>query len=364
MAEGLQTSGGVTLPDWPLFGWADDVRPALAKMTGRGASGVLATLHRVVGGSPRPAGSQMLITEGELHGFLSGGCIEGDIAAHAGQVLRSGEPQRLVYGEGGPFADIRLVCGGRVDILLEAIRPGDAAVAKLLQGYDDRRPLLWASDGVNRACLSEGEVLDRASSDALLEGLSALAGRPDALCASVSAGAAVARRYDPARRLIVIGHDPTALAIASLASQSGFDTHLVRSKGPAAPPPLAGVAYHREEVVQALETLGLDSWTYVAIATHTLEADEAALTTALPSQAAYVGVLGARRRLPERLARLRAGGLAAEAVARLHAPIGMDIGGKAPFEIAVSVLAEIMAEANRNSPHAAIDVPWRETRAA
>ena len=94
MDEAPQTSGVVALPDWPLFGWADDVRPALAEMAGRGASGVLATLHRVVGGSPRPAGSQMLITAGELHGFLSGGCIEGDIAAHANQVLRSGEPQR------------------------------------------------------------------------------------------------------------------------------------------------------------------------------------------------------------------------------------------------------------------------------
>ena len=221
-----------------------------------------------------------------------------------------------------------------------------------------------ASDGYDRVCASEGALRLEACSDALALGLSALAAQPGALCASVSGGVALARRYAPARRLIVIGHDPTALAIASLAKQSGFDTHLVRPKGPAEPPPLAGVAYHRNDVVQALEALGLDPWTYVAIATHTLEADEAALRTALPSRAAYVGVLGARRRLPERLARLRTGGLAAEAVARLHAPIGMDIGGKAPFEIAVSVLAEIMAEANRNSPHTAIDVPWRANRAA
>ena len=363
MADALQTPSAFALPDWPVFGWSDDVRPALMRMTADGASGVLATLYRVVGGSPRPAGAQMLISEGELHGFLSGGCIEGDIAAHADEVLRSGQPRRLIYGEGGPFADIRLVCGERVDILLEAIPPGDAAVASLLRAYDGRRPCLWASDGVDRICLDEGEP-KTTRADVVCAGLAVLIARPDALCASVSGGAAVARRYEPARRLVVIGQDPTALAIASLASQSGFDTHLVRPKGPVAPPPLAGVAYHREDVVDALATLGLDPWTYVAIATHTLEGDEAALLTALPSRAAYVGVLGARRRLPERLARLRAGGLSADVLGRLHAPIGMDIGGKAPFEIAISVLAEIMAEANRTSPLAAVESVWRATRAA
>jgi xanthine dehydrogenase accessory factor len=235
-------------------------------------------------------------------------------------------------------------------------------LAKLLQAYADRRPAIWASDGVDRICRVEAEPL--AADGPRAAGMAALIARPDALCVSVSGGAAVGRRYDPCRRLIVLGHDPTALAIASLASQSGFDTHLLRPKGPAAPPPLGGVAYHRQEAARALEAIGLDPWTYVAVATHTLEADEAALLTALPSKAAYVGVLGARRRLPERLARLRAAGLAADALARLHAPIGLDIGGKAPFEIAVSVLAEIMAEANRNSPQAALECDWRETQAA
>ncbi len=352
----------VELPDWPVFGWSDDVRPALADMVQEGAPGVLATLYRVVGASPRPAGAQMLIAQGRLHGFLSGGCIEGDIAAHAAEVLRDGRPQRLVYGDGGP-ADIRLVCGGRVDILLEALPPPDPAVAGLLQAYAQRRPALLASDGVQRACLVEGEATDE-TSPLLALGLTALAAEPAALCASVSNGQAIARRYTPQRRLIVVGHDPTALAIASLASQSGFDTHLVRPKGPAAPPPLAGVAYHRQEVAEALAAIGLDPWTHVAIATHALEADEAALLTALPSAAAYVGVLGAQRRLPERLARLRAHGVSPDAVARLHAPIGLDLGGKAPFEIAIAVLAEVMAEANRSQPKGALECASRTTRAA
>ncbi|WP_308238076.1 XdhC family protein [Phenylobacterium sp. J367] len=81
----------------------------------------------------------------------------------------------------------------------------------------------------------------------------------------------------------------------------------------------------------------------MAIATHDLETDQAALRAALPSPAAYVGLLGARARLPERLARLRAAGVPEGAIARLHAPIGLDIGGKAPWEVAVSVIGEVMA---------------------
>ena len=109
------------------------------------------------------------------------------------------------------------------------------------------------------------------------------------------------------------------------------------------PPPVAGVAYRREEPEAALAAIGLDAWTSVAVATHDLDTDRAALKAALPSQAAYVGLLGARRRLAGRLAELQAEGMPEAAIARLHAPIGLDIGGKAPFEVAVSVIGEITA---------------------
>lgn len=158
---------------------------------------------------------------------------------------------------------------------------------------------------------------------------------------------AFARRFDPAPRLIVLGSDPTALAIAALGAQSGCETTLVRPKGPIAPPPLTGVAYRRDEPAEALASVGLDPWTAVAVATHDAELDHAALMIALPSRAFYVGALGARRRLPDRQIGLRAAGLADSDVARLHAPIGLDIGGKAPWEVAIAVLAEITAERER-----------------
>lgn len=308
-----------TLPEWPLFGFADDARPALREAAARRLPLALATIVDLSGGGPRPVGTQMTITEEAVSGFLSGGCLEGDVAAHAREVLLDGAARRLVYGEGSPWPDIRLLCGARIDILLEKISPDDAAAAALLDLADRRVPAIWVSDGERRAC--------GAASD------------PPAPWQG-----AFARRFDPVPRVVVLGSDPTALAIAQLAAQSGAETTLVRPRGPSAPPPLAGVAYRRDEPAEALRAIGLDPWTAVAVATHEAELDHDALLEALPSPAFYVGALGARRRLPDRQAWLRQAGLDEAAIARLHAPIGLDIGGKAPWEVAIAVLGEITAE--------------------
>jgi xanthine dehydrogenase accessory factor len=331
---------GPSQTDWPIFGMADDVRPAMARAISADEDSVLATLTAVIGGGPRPPGSQMLITRGGLSGFLSGGCIEADIVAHAAEVLSTGQPQRLLYGDGGPFPDIRLVCGGRVEVLLERLGAEDAAVQRLLTLGAERRPALWVSDGGERACWPANEAPPPGPYGALAR---TLARDPTSRESIEADGARIALRYAPPRRMVVVGGDPTAMAIASLAAVSGFESWLVRPKGPEAPPPLAGVRYDRRAADIALKHIGLDPWTYVAVATHDLAVDETALAVALPSSAPYVGALGARRRLPERLAGLRRLGLAEHDLARLRAPIGLDLGGKAPFEIAVAVLAEVLA---------------------
>jgi xanthine dehydrogenase accessory factor len=93
-----------------------------------------------------------------------------------------------------------------------------------------------------------------------------------------------------------------------------------------------------------MAAIGLDPWTAVAAATHDADLDHAALMTALPSTAFYVGALGARRRRDDRLAALAASGVTEAQIARLHTPIGLELGGKAPWEVAIAVLAEITAE--------------------
>ena len=352
----------LSLPDWPMFGLTDDVRPALASAFAAKRAVALATIHAVVGGSPRPVGSQMLIDGGEPHGFLSGGCIEADICMHAMDSLATGSPKRLIYGEGGP-PDIRLVCGGRVDILLEPIPPGDAAVRDLLALGEARREAIWLSDGTRRLCAPADAPLPNLN-DPVFGPLLATMARPDVGCAVVGQGLALGLRRLPRRRLIVVGSDPIAIAISSLAIQSEFETWLVRPKGPSEPPPLPGLRYDRRDAAEALGDIGLDPWTYVAVATHDLEADESALLAALKSPAAYVGVLGARRRLPERLARLKALGADDAALERLHAPIGLNLGGKAPFEVAVSVLAEVIGQACATRPSTWVRLDAEKAEAA
>lgn len=304
------------LPEWPMFGVGDDVRPALLQAKANGDALVLATLVSVGGGGPRPEGTQMVFASGIVTGYFSGGCVEGDVAGHAWACLEDGQPRTLVYGEGSPWPDIRLLCGARIEIVLERVAADDPALAELLAAWTGRRAVTWVSDGRVRACGAEVQP---------------------------SASSLVVRAYEPTPRLAIVGGDPTALAIAELGVKSGFETTLIRPKGPETPPPIPGLAYRRDEPAEALAAVGLDPWTHVAVATHDLDTDRAALKAALPSAAAYVGLLGARRRLAGRLTELEIEGVAPEVIARLHAPIGLDIGGKAPFEVAVSVIGQIMA---------------------
>lgn len=312
------------MPEWPLFGYADDVRPALKAAMAAGSPSALVTLYAVEGGGPRPPGTQMLFADGIVSGFLSGGCVEGDVALHAAQTLNDGQPRRLVYGEGGPWPDIRLLCGARIELLVERIAPDDVDARILLSRTAARQPTLWRTDGRARR-------LDLVN----------VAGE---VCAVRAEPFEVRRLYLPVPRLVVVGADPTALAIAQLGVQAGFETHLVRPKGPPTAPPVSGVIYSRAEPGEVFAEIGLDPWTSVAVATHDWDVDQAALMAALPSPAAYVGVLGARRRLPERMGRLRAAGIDEALLGRLKAPIGLDIGGKAPWEVAVAVIGEIIAE--------------------
>jgi len=304
------------LPEWPLFGMTGDVRPTLLNVRSAGSACTLATLIAVEGGGPRPTGAQMVFAPGTTAGYFSGGCVEADVADHAFACLADAQPRSLVYGEGSPWPDIQLLCGARIEIFLERVAPDDEALSKLLSAFAERRAITWVSDGRRREC-SEG--------------------------LSPWPGAKVARLYEPTPRLIVVGGDPTALAIAQLGAQSEFETTLVRPKGPQSPPPIGGLAYSRAEPDQAFAEIGVDPWTSIAIATHDLETDRAALRAALPSAATYVGLLGARRRIADRLGPLRAEGVGDDIFEKLHAPIGLDIGGKAPWEVAVSVIGEITA---------------------
>lgn len=329
MSEDSSTfESGSPYPDWAEFGLTDDVRPALRQARARGVSAALVTLIAADGGSPRPAGTQMLVMPDRLCGFLSGGCVEADVAAHGRAALRDGQPRRLVYGQGSPWPDIRLLCGARIELLVEPLAADDRAAEAWLSLYERRKPAMWLTDGVQRHCHETQEQSLRPQ------------------IATSAFPFQVSLLTPPQKRMIVVGGDPTALAITKLAIDFGYDTHLIRPRGPATPPPDFTATYWRSKSPDVFADLGLDAWTFVAVATHDVELDEDALTAALASPAPYVGVLGAKRRLPERLERLKLRGVTPEQLRRLRGPIGLDLGGKSPFEIAVGVMAEATALAH------------------
>ena len=299
--------------EWLTASLDDEVTPAIAGLGGEPFA--LVTLHRRIGG-PRPVGAQMVVTADRRWGFLSGGCVEADVEAHARAALRDGRPRHLTYGQGSPFFDIRLPCGGRIDLMVEAIRPGDPAIARLLNLTARRRPARYLSDGERRWCVEPGAI--------------------------VNEGWTVDRTSRPTQRLAVIGSDPFAVAIAVAGWQQGWQVCLTASSPPAGrSPPGLDVVVARPAA--ALATLAPDAWTAIAVATHDVDEGDEALVVALRSRASYVGALGSRRRLEERRRTLSEAGLPMAAWDRLRAPIGLPIGARSPREIGAAAIAEIIA---------------------
>lgn len=311
--------------DWPIFGWAADIRPALGEAAREGRPVVLATLIGLDGPAPRPVGTQMLFDGAAATGYFTGGCLEADIANHAAACLRDGEPRYLIYGRGSPWIDIRLTCGGRLEILLERIDPGDSAVAGLLELESCRQLAHWISDGRQRRVAHPNEP----SADGFVNPHYSL-------------------HYPPRWRLVVVGSDPIALAIAQLAEATGFETLLLRPDRPQSASPFAAIRCLPGATAETWRTLTIDRWTAVVAATHDDALDDEAMRQALHGKAFYAGALGAAARSAGRALRLAEAGLPDDRIASIRSPIGLAGCGKAPREVAVSVIAEILQ--TRSSP--------------
>ncbi|MFN3864466.1 MAG: XdhC family protein [Erythrobacter sp.] len=304
------------MTSWRPNAQIDDIRVPLAEVRQAGEPFAIATLVTVEGSAPREPGAQMLITESDYWGFLSGGCIEADVARHGHEALARGHARCLRYGAGSPWIDIRLACGSAIGVLVEPVAADDPAIAALMAGWAARRPLAWESDGTQR------RVQDSDAPTFAWDGVRYIKG------------------YTPAPRLVLVGGDGAALAAATLATAAGMEVVLVTPGGPPAAP-FPGIAFHRAAPPAAFAAIGIDRWTAIAVLSHDREDDERGLAAALMSEAFYVGAIGARARLAARLARLREHGVSEAQIARLRAPIGLHGFGKAPREIALSLVAEV-----------------------
>jgi xanthine dehydrogenase accessory factor len=312
--------------DWPLYGLIDDVRPSIKAMFEAGESGALVTLVGADGPSPRPIGSQMLITKSGLAGgYVSGGCVEASLELIAHDVLAIGQARRIRFGGDSPYLDVQLVCGTSIELVIEPIVAGDTVWTAVLAACVARQPIT--------------RILGRDGKSALTQ-----ASLNSALVTLGQGDTAYSRLYPPNQRLVVIGSDPVALATISLAHTIGIEAHLMRYLGPVSPPDLPHEQYQRTASFDELDNEYLDAYTALVTTTHDLELDHPILRRALASRAFYVGALGSKRKREERLARLLADGSTPAQTDKLHAPVGLAIGAATPYEIAISILADIIAQ--------------------
>lgn len=202
--------------------------------------------------------------------------------------------------------------------------PDSTAAQALIANARARQVCVWRSDGLGQEVLTGDAPLLSLEDEPF----------------------AIARRYDPPRRLIVTGGDPGALALARLGADARFETILVRPLGPQTPPPFPVSRYLREPVADALAHLGLDRWTAYVGATHEDEHDLSGCLTALRGGAGYVAMIGAKSRAPARLSALQAAGATEAELAQLQLSPGIKGLGKAPWEVATGILAQVMQALN------------------
>jgi xanthine dehydrogenase accessory factor len=217
---------------------------------------------------------------------------------------------------------------------------GRAALVTIVSGPDTGAKLLVREDGTREGTLGSVE-LDRIAAEAADELMWAERSElRDGLFIDVTA---------PAPRLVIFGAVDYSAALARLARAAGWRPYVCDPRSQFATPERfpdaeAVIAAWPEEAFARIG--GIDRATYVAVLTHDPKLDDAALTIALRSEAAYVGAMGSRRAQQRRRERLLAAGLEEEAIDRLAAPIGLDLGAATPEETALSIMAEVVAVRN------------------
>lgn len=295
---------------------ADNDSVLAAAKAWRGAKMALATVVTTWGSAPRPRGSHLLVHEdGRFEGSVSGGCVETDILQTAAEVIAGAPAVVKDYGVADAAAwEVGLPCGGQIAVLVQPVAANgfppalfDAIRAARAQG----RPLEIGTD------LATGQSAIRA------EGF--------------------VNRYDPPRRLLIVGAVQIAQALAGLARELGIATTVIDPRGrfltEARFPHVTLDDRWPDEAVAALRP---DPATAVVTLSHDPKIDDAALIAALAHPTGYVAALGSRRSQAARLERLGAAGVSPEDLARIEGPAGLSIGAIGPSEIALSIAAAMV----------------------
>src|SRR5438105_3950361 len=293
----------------------------------------VATVISTWGSAPRPAGSRMAISQsGKIAGSVSGGCLEGEVFEQAQAILKGQPASVFHYGVSDDLAwTVGLSCGGEVDVLVE---PLGQVHRDLIAALEAERPVVLKTDVGEapgaRELLTAGdpnlaELLDREQ--------------------PVRQDGVFLEPFPRPPELLIFGGSHVAIPLTRLASALGFRVTVVDARSKFADRerfPEAGRVIHAwpDEVLQDLP---MDGSTYVVILTHDPKFDDPTITAALQGRPRYIGATGSKKTHRERVARLTAAGVSASEIARVHAPIGLDLGAQTAEETALAILSQMVA---------------------
>ncbi len=297
----------------------ENVLPWYLAQTRQGKRIALATLVTADGSSPRPVGSQIAVAEdGQHYGYITGGCAETAIHDETVQVIRTGQAKLLRYGAGSSFMDIQLPCGAGIDVLVSMPSPSDIEAA--LRTLEARRParlLLLPAD-------QEAPIVS------------------GFLSAPVIARDWT-RDYTPAPALQIIGRGPIVTSLAHLAMTADFEVQVSSPDTDVLAMLCEVVATTPLTTPDRYTPSFTDVWSAGVLLFHDHEWEPPLLQKLLGTECFYLAALGSNKTHTQRCAHLTSLGIDRAQIDRISGPAGLDIGARTPQEIAVSILAELVA---------------------
>lgn len=339
-----------------------EVLGPLDRWSREGVSAGIATLVRAQRSAPRRPGARFAVSEdGELAGSVSSGCIEGDLHEHLRQILEGGPPRLLRYGITDEMAaGVGLACGGEIEVFAERYFAADPVWPVLSSTIEHSRPAVLITGIVGRlegrrllaveneplvGTLQADEIGER-----LIERAMALldTGSTDLFEVAAAEGESAKVFVEsilPPARMAIVGASPVAASLCHLATFVGFEVFVIDPRraflSPEAFPDAARVLEAWPD--EGLQEVGADRFTSVVVLAHDRKLDLPALEAALRAGCRYVGQIGGKRTQRLRREALAEKGFAKSEIARISGPVGLDIGSETPEEIALSILAEVVA---------------------
>ncbi|MBL7813853.1 MAG: XdhC family protein [Saprospiraceae bacterium] len=320
----------------------------------------VATVIQTWGSAPRPVGSTMIVSEDlEMWGSVSGGCVEGAILKAVPNVLKNNKPLRLGFGVTDEEAwAVGLSCGGQIQVFIEPfLGLNEQKKWDILRGgiLENRGAVLLThlNDEQNEhiLVLPNGETMGERTSDFLAQNaLRAYSERKTQTLETPEGEQWFVQVFPPKPKLVVVGAAHIAVDLVHLAQYFGFETIVIDPRGIFAektqfstPPDQLFVDWPAE----VLPDMTLDAYTFAVMLTHDPKIDDQALHILLTSNVAYIGALGSKKTHEKRVKRLIQAGFSDTLIAKIHAPIGVNIQAKSAREIALSIVGELIKVKNQ-----------------